>query len=297
MKLVNNIIKRSIWYRSNFPHIKDYQKLRRGLDYLCFGSSPARYAIDFNSENINGCNLAVLAETIAYDEKILKQYHSYLKENGCVIFVLCPFTFLKDKYRKEDGNSLYLNVRYYPILPYSMIDGLDERMFEKWNNPISFGPKVWMKIAWRQFFRTSYSQENTIPCNEFQIHAKKRIDAWMKEFKLDDLNTDNMPDEIRRAIDNNISAFLRIKKFTEINRYKCIVIVPPFTKELTSMIPSSFINYSLFNPIIEIGLPYISYWNKEEWMKDEFFKDSFLMSTIGRYQLTNDVLSKINCRI
>lgn len=292
-EFINNIIRKSIWYRSNFPHIKDYQDLKRGLDYLCFGSTPARYAIDFCSERVNGCNLAVLAETIAYDEKILKQYHSYLKESGVAIFVLCPFTFLKDKYRKEEGNSFFLNVRYYPILPYSMIDEFDERLYKKWNNPISFGPKVWLKIALSYIRSHIYTKECTIPCNEFQIHAKRRIDAWMKEFKLVDLNTDNIPNEIRHTIDNNISIFLRIKRFIEINRYKCIVIVPPFTKELTSMIPSSFINFSLFNPLKEIDVPYISYWNREEWMKDEYFKDSFLMSTIGRYQLTNDILSRM----
>ena len=113
----------SDWYLARFPHLSSYRNLTQGLDYIVLGSTPARYSIDFTGiEGVKGANLAVQPETIDYDFRVLKNYHSYLKEGGTVLFVLCPFTFCKDKYREVDGIDLSQNIRYYPILHRAMID-------------------------------------------------------------------------------------------------------------------------------------------------------------------------------
>ena len=78
---------------------------------------------------------------------VLKNYHSFLKDSGTVLFVLCPFTFLKDKYRPSDGNDVYKDIRYYPILHRAMIDNFDIKLYKKWvANPMSIGIQAWKRL-------------------------------------------------------------------------------------------------------------------------------------------------------
>ena len=110
--------------------MEEFERLQQGADILCFGSTPAKYDIDFsNNSEVRGYNLAIVPETIHYDFQVLKNYHSYLKEGGTVLFVLCPFTFLKDKYRPSDNSYVYKDIRYYPILHRAMIDHFDIKIY------------------------------------------------------------------------------------------------------------------------------------------------------------------------
>lgn len=293
LSFLNRIIKKSKWFYSYFPHCREYDRICGDCDFICIGSSPAKYAIDFSKEVVKGANLAVVPETISYDYRILRNYHTCLRKDGYVLFVLCPFTFLKHKYTKEDNNNFYLNIRYYPILPKSEIESVNERLYQMWNNPVSMGLKVWAGIG-RFSLRRNRGIERVLDATEFDRDSEQRIRLWKNEFNLSDLAPSHINKDIIAAIQTNIETFKQIKDFNEKNNHKSIIIIPPFSDNLTKLIPEKFVEYALLKPIGEIGIPFISYYGQSDWMKNEFYLNSFLLNKKGRYALTHDIVKRLN---
>lgn len=287
----------SDWYYSKFPHLRAYQNLAQGLDIIVLGSTPAKFSIDFSDERIKGANLAVCPETITYDFNVLKNYHSYLKEGGMILFVLCPFTFCKDKYRKGEGNQNYLNLRYYPILHRAMIDNFDINLYSKWvKNPFSVGKEAkigLLKDIVKSVIGRKTHKSKVLSADEMEQSAKKRIDDWMLEFKMKKPLVDEIPQFVKDSIAYNISVFKEMLGFLNERGYKYKVIIPPFSKELTGKIPLEFRNYTLFNPLTEVGADYISYIGDDKWFDNAFFKDAFCLNEQGRKALTRDIVSKL----
>jgi len=293
---INVKIKKSNWYHGQFPHLSEYERLKQGADIICLGSTPAKNALDFKGlKNIKGYNLAVCPETIFYDFQVLKNYHSFLKQGGTVLFVLCPFTFLKDYYRDEYGSTSYLNIRYYPILHRAMIDTFDYKLYHKWvEEPLLIGMQAWKCLIkdW-PVSKTMSIRSNFQTPEESQEACKMRIKNWMREFHMIDLDPTHIPEETEKAIKANIEIFKNIKEFIKDRGYKALIIVPPFPSEMTSLLPKELVEHTLYEPIKAAGIPYISYFGQIKWFPREFYYHGFLLNAKGRELLTKDILSRI----
>lgn len=292
---LNRRIKASQWYYNTFPHLEEYESIQRNSDVLCIGSTIAKYAIDFKYvDGIIGSNLATLPETVYYDFQVVKNYHSYLKDGGVFIFIVCPFTLLKDKYTKEEGNINYLNIRYYPILHRALIDNFNYSLLDKWVlNPYKIGYKAWI----RAFIDAKKSNSmilanNPLSDNEMADNARSRIEAWLEEFNLKDLY-EPVNQNLQETINNNINILKQLEAFITERKYKGAIIIPPLSAELTQLLPYSFIESVLINPISQLNMPVISYLGKKEWMDKTFFRDSFTLNAQGRAVLTKDIINKL----
>lgn len=293
----NDKILKSNWYHNMFIHLEEYEKIQKNSDFICIGSSPAKFAIDFQSEQtIKGANLAVLPETIYYDFQVLKNYHSFLKPGGTVILVLCPFTFCKDKYKNENGSKNYLNIRYYPILHRALIDNFDYSLFHKYvEEPMLLGKDAWKRLLKDSPKSTRFGVSvNSLSDEEMKQCAEDRVKGWMKEFGLKNLDPLDFPSSVNDAIEKNIRIYQQMKEFIAERGYKAIVIIPPFSKELTEMLPASLIKHNIIDPLEKVGLPYISYIGEKKWMNKEYYLDAFLMNSKGRKLLTHHIISRIN---
>lgn len=294
---LNKKIKDSNWYHNQFPHLDEYERLEQGADVICIGSTPAKNALDFkNISTICGYNLAVCPETIFYDFQVLKNYHSFLKPGGSVLFVLCPFTFLKDYYRDEFGSKSYLNIRYYPILHRAMIDTFDYKLYHKWvEEPLLIG-----KEAWKRLIKDTPKSKNLkIDKNPdtpeaSQLLCQNRIKGWMREFHMSDLTPEHIPTEIEDVIKGNIKIFQTMKDFIEERGYKALIVIPPFPDEMTSLLPMDLVEHTLFEPVQKTGIPFISYYAKEEWLSRDLYYHGFLLNAIGRALLTKDITTRLN---
>jgi len=293
----NARLKKSNWYHSLFPHLREYERLSRNADVICIGSTPAKNAIDFKGvKDVNGYNLAVCPETIFYDFQVLKNYHSYLKKGGTILFVLCPFSFLKDSYKDEFGSKSYLNIRYYPILHRAMIDNFDIELYKKYvQNPIS--------ISWRAFahsFIDSKYIPQTIKSNpdtpeQSTAICKDRLSKWMTEFRMPDLDPAHIPENTENAIKDNIRIFKNMKEFVEERGYNAFIVIPPFPMEMVDIIPADLVQHNLFQPVAEIGLPCLNYYGDTKWMDRDLYYHGFLLNNSGRDLFTKEILSRIQC--
>lgn len=292
----NDKIRKSNWYHNKFPHLREFESLKENSDIICIGSTPAKNTIDFKAvAGVVGSNLAVQPETIFYDFQVLKNYHSFLKPGGTALFVLCPFTFLKDFYRNEYGSTSYLNIRYYPILHRAMIDTFDYKLYRKYvKQPMRLGIQAWKRLLKDSpVSKTMFVRNNPDNPEKSQQFCKERVKNWMREFHLADLNPDNIPEETGNAINGNIKIFQDMKLFIEERGYKACIVVPPFPDEMTSLLPQDFVKHTLFDSIEATGLPYISYYGKKEWLSRSFYYHGFLLNAAGRELLTKDVMSKL----
>lgn len=291
----NKRIKESNWYQAIFPHLEEYKRLQRNADIICIGSTPAKNAIDFKPINeVNGYNLAVGPETIYYDFQVLKNYHAYLKKGGTVLFVLCPFTFLKDYYRDEFGSKAYLNERYYPILHRGLIDTYDERIYDKWvANPKKMGWRVVLRAYINRVHKKEEYTTNPETVLDSTNRCKTRLSAWMREFRMTDLNPAHIPAETENAIMGNIKIFKDMKTFIEERGYQAYIVIPPFPKEMVDIIPADLVEHNLINPVTQIGISCLNYYGKKEWLDRDLFYHGFLLNKRGRQLLTKDVLSRI----
>lgn len=292
----------SNWYNSKFPHLRSFQNIKRDTDIIALGSSTALHDINFSEiKELKASNLAVGPETITYDFKVLMNYHSYLRDGGIILFVLCPFTFCKDKYRNENGSNTYKNIRYYPILHRALIDNFNEKIYDKWvKHPFRIGPEAWYRwlidISPKEAIK-SLLHKNTLPRvlsdAEMEIHAKRRIELWKKEFNMRDLDVDNIPQSVKESIDYNKGVFREMLSFLKDRGYEYMVIIPPFSEELTAKIPQEFSNYTLFNPLKEVGAQVLSFLGDKEWMRRDYFQDTFFMNERGSKILTNEIINRI----
>lgn len=294
---INKKLKKSNWYHRLFPHLYEYERLKQGADVLCIGSTPAKNALDFtNIEQIRGYNLAVCPETIYYDFQVLKNYHSFLKPGGIILFVLCPFTFLKDFYRNEFGSKSYLNIRYYPILHRAMIDTFSEDLYHKYvEEPILIDKKAWARLFYDPISPNSLKIDNNPQTSTESIElCKQRVKSWMREFHMLDLNPNHIPETIEKAIKGNIKIFQDMKDFIEERGYKAYIIIPPFPEEMTSLLPDDLVKHNLIDPVKETGIPYINFYGVEEWLSRELYYHGFLLNAHGRELFTKVVLSRIS---
>lgn len=292
----NNIIRRSNWYHNQFLHLKEFERLQQGADVLCFGSTPAKFAIDFSKRSeVKGYNLAILPETIHYDFQVLKNYHSFLKDGGTALFVLCPFTFLKDKYRPSDNSDVYKDIRYYPILHRAMIDNFDIKLYKKWvDNPMSLGLQAWKRLI-KDSAKSSYGRDkaNKLTDSQMKESAQTRIDEWMKEFSLDRLDSESLSSTLKDSIASNVEIFKQIKSFSQERGYNTQIVIPPFSEELTNFLPADFVETTLMNPLREIGIPVLNYFRDNRWYDKTYYLDAFRMNATGRELLTTDIINKL----
>ena len=292
----NEIIRKSNWYHNQFLHLEEFERLQQGADILCFGSTPAKYAIDFsNKSEVIGYNLAIVPETIHYDFQVLKNYHSYLKEGGTALFVLCPFTFLKDKYRPSDNSDVYKDIRYYPILHRAMIDHFDIKLYKKWvDHPMSLGLQAW-KCLIKDSAKSRYGQDrpNNLSDSQMKESAQTKINEWKEEFMLDCLSPDSLLPTLKECISANVEIFKQMKLFIQERGYKCQIVIPPFSAELTNLLPEEFVEATLMVPLSEIGIPVINYFRDNRWYEKDYFFDAFRMNATGRDKLTKDIINKL----
>ena len=69
---------------------EDYARIRRipqHLDLINLGSNPAKYGLDYADTGVKAFNLAVGPQTLEYDFRMLKNYHSFLDEKGAKLLL------------------------------------------------------------------------------------------------------------------------------------------------------------------------------------------------------------------
>lgn len=116
---VNNFVKHSHDYNINHT-ILAFKKHPYPVDIINLGTSHSMYGYNFKPTGLSHLDLALPAQTIQYDFKLLREYGKYLKPDGVVIISISQITF-------ANSTANYVG-NYYNVLdrkeiePFRLID-------------------------------------------------------------------------------------------------------------------------------------------------------------------------------
>ncbi|MDO4319841.1 MAG: hypothetical protein Q4C34_04625 [Bacteroidales bacterium] len=291
-KILRGIYRR-INQRAQDAVFADYALIRgipQHLDMINLGSTPARFALDYADSGVRGFNLAVCPQTLEYDYRMLKNYHSYLDDNGprVAVLVVCPFSLLKDRYRADDG-PLSLDRRYYLILHHAMINGYDEAVYQRLSRkaPLLLASKANLRTALRRPLQRKLAvAANTLTGEGMRASAEAYLAGWRREFGLDDLTTGTMSATAAAAVEANVALIGEMKRFCAERDITLTAVVPPLSQTLRTMIPAAFIEKNLYEPLRRTGLTVFDFADDRELAADDRFVDALCLNATGRRQFT-----------
>ena len=116
---INKMYKNTNFHKNKFIDTHKFKgEIPKNLEIINLGSNQPKYAFDYLQEsNALGMSWAVGPQTLEYDFRILKNYHSYLKNDAKVYDYISPFQFFLYKYNDDNSNH-----KYYKFLHLSLID-------------------------------------------------------------------------------------------------------------------------------------------------------------------------------
>lgn len=297
-KLSPKHIIRSVYRRVNARAqdmlFADYARIRRipqHLDIISLGSTPALFAIDYEGSGLKAFNLAVSPQTLEYDLRMLKNYHSFLDDHGdrLVLLVLCPFSLLKTRYTPRDG-EVARDLRYYLILHHAMINGYDEAVYQRLRHKaplymLSSPARIRTALARRSAHRLT-AASNPCDAEGMRSSARHYTTSWMQEFGLDSLDAAALPPSCTEAINTNKATLGAIRDFAAERGIKVAAVIPPLSDELRETIPTAFIDRCLLSPLKESGITILDFSADKSMAVKDNFLDALCLNAAGRRRFT-----------
>lgn len=288
--VVNKAYKNTNFYKNKFIDTHKFKDMQKNLEIINLGSNQPKFAFDYSKSDVLGMSWAVGPQTLEYDFRILKNYHSYLKKDAKVIIALSPFQFFLDKYKNDSSNH-----KYYNFLDSNYIDNyssLTKKLYVDY--PILTAKKQILRIL-KDVPKDKRIKLEKNPLNEEQIKqdAQKWLNGWEKQFGIKELDNITLSDENKTNIEKNIKLLKEMIAFCKEHEYEPILLVLPVTKELSNLFPNEFVQKYIINPILEANeenAKFLNYWRDERFEETDYYIDSFFMNKKGRLKFTKQVL-------
>lgn len=279
----------------------DYDRIRKipqHLDIINLGSNPAKFGLDYSCCNVNGFNLAVGPQTLEYDFKMLKNYHSFLDENGpkLLLLLFCPFSLCKFRYTEGDG-LVSKDLRYYPILHHAMINNYEEQIYKDWKTHTLLQllryPRLILSVL-KAFMRRKVDiKENPLDAKGMELLATNYTRDWMRDFGLRSFNVEEIPLSVKENLRKNSEILDEIIVFCVEREIQPIIVLPPVSEFIMSNIPHEFRDFCTYSIIRSKNAPFLDYTDDREHNQPENFVDALCLNKTGRYKFTRKVVSDL----
>jgi len=290
MKLLNIPVKKTWWYKQNYS---DAIKMKNwntfNLDLAVLGSSAVKYSLDFSGFKINAANWAMAPQNTASSYAILKNYHSYIKEDGLLLLLLCPFQGMVIDYPREFYD------RYHYFLHPVLVKHFSEQTLKKIrrviDNPLLSTPKVSVKAVAKMLLG-----KNKPKCHDAKTDAQNRINNWKKQFSIENF-ADQLSEENLKAIEFNTNLLCEIAKFCKERSLKPVFGIMPATKTLKNHIPLDFMQRAFYYMVEKVkeraGASFLDFYRSSEFENEDLYLDSFLMNEKGRKLFTEKIFKEV----
>lgn len=287
---INSYIFNTQWYKDFWGNATKFWYINEfNIDVVNLGSNSGKYAFCYDGLPILGENWALGPQSLQHDFNILKNYFSFIKENGYVFITLCPFSCLESKYTASH------NLKYYTFLHPAMVINFDEderiRALKYKNALFLEKPSYCIKQLLKSCLIKS---KKSVKCN-YEQHASMFIDMWKKQFGIEDLDAElsknHLMEQNKRAVllDDMITFCLE-------RNLVPILVVPPIHNSLAKKMSSQFRKNYIYN-FVDKGnkhnVRFFDYIGDTNFYKDEYFVNSFFMSEKGAKVFTKDILHKM----
>lgn len=292
VQMLNNPIKQTWWYKSNYGDavkMKNWNKFN--LDLATLGTSSVKLGLDYtNIAGINAANWAMQPQSIESNFAILKNYHSFIKEDGIVLLLLCPFNLLS---LNKDKNTSYFD-RYYYFLSPVLIENFNaennDRIKKIIETPLFANSSKAIKAIAKKVLGKEHKSSQYLNAKE---DAKNRIAGWKKQFSMDNLEN---PLSKKHLVDIefNVNLLCEMISFCNERSLKPVLGIMPISKELKQYIPQDFMQKAFLDPMYNIieksGVQFLNYYDSSNFENEDLYQDSFLLNKKGAEVFTKQVL-------
>ncbi|WP_274309285.1 hypothetical protein [Solibacillus daqui] len=248
---VNNFVKNSHDYNINHA-ILAFKKHPYPVDIINLGASHSMYGYYFKPTGLSHLDLALPAQTIQYDYKLLREYGKYLKPDGVVLVSISQITFANSE-TNHVGN-------YYEVLdrteiePFNLIDYYSY-MYLPGTNSGSFNSALSGKLK-------SFKWDSHQPWANNGKNYSERKYAKVEEQYREAVENDN--------IERNVKQLSEIVDYCSEKGYQVILTMEPVHQSYQEYFNEEVMNRLVFQYLnaLELDVPFLNY------MSDQRFEDN-----------------------
>lgn len=263
---VNKFVKDS--YDYNIDHaILAFKKDPYPVDIINLGASHSMYGYYFKHTGLSHLDLALPAQTIEYDFKLLKEYGKHLKTDGVVLVSISQMTFANSE-PKNIGN-------YYKVLdraeiePFNVIDYYSYLYFPATNSG-SFKSALagkWKDLKW----------------NSHQPWANNGKDySERKHMKIEKQYQEALENN---SIEQNVKQLREIVDFCSEKGYQVILTMEPAHQSYLEYFNEEVMDRLVFQYLeaANLDVPFLNYMSDQRFVdKKEYFIDPDHLNKEGR---------------
>lgn len=292
-KIGNKIIRHTDWYNNQLwgGATKFWHARQFGLDIVNLGSGAGVRAFNYEGLPVRGANWALGPQSLVHDFNILKNYFSYIREGGCVIITVCPFSGRFSEYGKSH------NFKYYTFLHPATILNFEEEERQKAlrikQDPFSEMPLVSIQKTFKEGMRLAKRSLKPARSADIELSARTIMAGWKNQFGIGDLSaplTERHQKEIasRRETLQSMIAFCKER---DLHPY---IVIPVMHNSLSSMFPVEFVAMYMDSLTANSGAPVLDYMHDDMKTEKEYFSSALFLSASGAKIFTRKVINDIN---
>ena len=263
---VNNFVKHSHDYNIDQP-ILAFKKNPVPVDIINLGASHSMYAYYFKPTGLSHLDLALPAQTIQYDFKLLKEYGKNLKSDGVVLVSISQITFANSE-TKNVGN-------YYKILdrteiePFRLIDYYSY-LYLPGSNSGSFHSALSGKLK-------SFKWNSHHPwANNGKNYSERKYEKVEAQYKEAVENND---------IERNVKQLKEIVDYCSEKGYQVILTMEPVHQSYQEYFNEEVMNRLVFQYLksLELDVPFLNYMSDQRIVDNkDYFIDPDHLNSKGR---------------
>ena len=287
------LIQRTNWYQNQvYDELKFCKQISCDLDICNLGSNSGKYAFFYGGTGLKGENWAIGPQTLSYDFRILKNYHSYLKEGATVLFPICPFSSCIKDFEDDTYNFKYYSF-LHPVLILNYSQSTKEKVLRFANTPFQFSH---LKIILKRLIKDVLAVENRkMDEKSAEKDAKKWINNWTQQFSIINMD-DSVSDQNLECITYNTNLLRDMIIFCLERNLKPVIVIPPVIKVLNSKFSETFREnyiYSFVRNANTKQVPFLNYFDDEQFSDPNLYSNSYFLNDKGRKLFTMRVLEDL----
>ena len=277
----------NVWYRAHDE---------RNFELVNLGSSSSVYAFDYVGHDVKAMNWARQPQTLLDDIRLVKNFHSILKDGGYVLISIMPFTSIN----KQTG--LMDAVRYSQTLA----DVLLEEKYRRKANFLAKYPIFMGKRALKEAFKAiigyhqnvqMWQQPENNPMNEAELEADAMNwdRGWRQQFSIADYKAP-LTETNAEGRHVRIQAMRDLIDFCQERGYKPVYVILPMTKQLRHYLHDEFLDKYVYEYLkqVERDVPVLDYLKDEELLRPEWYANAYFLNKKGAKKFTGKVLEDLN---
>ncbi|RUL49031.1 hypothetical protein [Lysinibacillus antri] len=263
---VNNFVKQSHDYNINHAMLA-FKKDPYPVDIINLGASHSMYAYYFKPTGLSHLDLALPAQTIQYDFKLLKEYGKHLKPGGIVIVSISQITFANFE-TKHLGN--YYNVLdRTEIEPFSLIDYYSY-LYLPGTNSGSFNSALSGKL---KNFKWNSHQPWANNGKNYSERKYEKVEAQYREA----VESNN--------IERNVQQLREIVDYCSEKGYRVILTMEPVHESYQEYFNEEVMNRLVFQYLkaLKLDVPFLNYMGDQRFVNNkDYFIDPDHLNREGR---------------